>query len=203
MNRVFTFVVALTLCAGCRQSHRQNAIGHPSPPEQKSPMNSPKGALEACALVTIEEVAQVQGTTITEAKSSATPTGNLLMSACYYNSKEPNKSVSLAVIQPNTESSSGSEARAYWADTFGRSGEEPATEKEKRGEKGEESEKTVPPKKVDGLGEEAYWSGNRVGGTLYVLKNNVILRVSVGGGDNEEVKLNKSRALAEKAIGRL
>jgi len=44
-----------------------------------------------------------------------------------------------------------------------------------------------------------------VGGTLYVLKKekDVFMRISVGGADNEETKINKSKALAQKAIERL
>ena len=52
----------------------------------------------------------------------------------------------------------------------------------------EDEERKVPPEKIDGVGEEAYWSGTRFGGALYVLKKNFIVRVSVGGGDKEEIK---------------
>src|SRR5436305_161396 len=64
-------------------------------------------------------------------------------------------------------------------------------------------QETRPPKKVEGVGEEAYWSGNRFGGALYVLKKETIVRVSVGGPGDEEKKLSRSKALAEKVLGRL
>src|SRR5207248_1629286 len=76
--------------------------------------------------------------------------------------------------------------------------------KEKRGgAEREEKEKRVPPKRLDGIGEEAYWSGNRFGGALYVLAKDAIVRISVGGPDNEQIKITKSKALALKALERL
>ena len=48
-----------------------------------------------------------------------------------------------------------------------------------------------------------FWSGNRVGGALYVLKNDVFIRISVGGPDNEAGKIDKSRALAQKVLEHL
>jgi hypothetical protein len=46
---------------------------------------------------------------------------------------------------------------------------------------GDEREVSAPPKKIDGIGEEAYWTSNRFGGILYVLKNDVFTSISVGG----------------------
>jgi len=68
---------------------------------------------------------------------------------------------------------------------------------------GDEREVSAPPKKIDGIGEEAYWTSNRFGGILYVLKNDVFISISVGGPDNEESKINKSKTLAQKALQRL
>ena len=68
----------------------------------------------------------------------------------------------------------------------------------------EGEEKTfIPPKKIDGIGDDAFWSPNPVGGAIYVLKKDVFIRLSIGGRDNEQGKLDKSKALAQKAIDRL
>jgi hypothetical protein len=67
----------------------------------------------------------------------------------------------------------------------------------------EEEEHHAPLKKIDGVGEEAFWVGNRVGGAMYILKGNASIRLSIGGPDNEEEKIKKTRALAEKALARL
>jgi hypothetical protein len=40
----------------------------------------------------------------------------------------------------------------------------------------------------------------RFGGALYVLKKDSFNRISVGGSDNEETNIKKSKALAEKAL---
>ncbi len=205
-----TWLLLISLCVACKHSERQDPV-LASPPSQEQSPSSPglvEAAIAACTLITTEEVGAIQIATITNAKSSAGPSGNVVMSQCYYSSKEPNKSVSLAIIQPKLRSSSGSEARDYWNDTFGRFREDSRSkqetqEKNKRGENAEEEEKRIPPKKVDGIGEEAYWSGNQFGGALYVLKSNVFIRISVGGPDNEESKISKSKALAQKALQRL
>lgn len=42
-----------------------------------------------------------------------------------------------------------------------------------------------------------------MGGAIYVLKNDVFIRISVGGPESEESKINHSKALAEKALARL
>jgi hypothetical protein len=46
-------------------------------------------------------------------------------------------------------------------------------------------------------------SPNPVGGAIYVLKKDVFIRLSIGGHDNQESKLDKSKTLARKAIDRL
>jgi hypothetical protein len=71
----------------------------------------------------------------------------------------------------------------------------------KRGE--EEEEEGAPPQKVSGVGEEAYWVGNRIGGALYVLKGDAYLRISIGGPPDPAAKIRKSRSLARRALTRL
>ena len=109
-------------------------------------------------------------------------------------------------------------ANEFWEETFGRynknekDGEkESAGDKEKKEslknqkrESGEEKE-AVPPKKITGIGDEAFWSGNRVGGALYVLNRgkDVFIRISIGGADKEETRIDKSKKLAQMAIDRL
>ena len=140
------------------------------------------------------------------------------MSQCFYTAEEFSKSVSLAVTQADASSSPKRSVKDYWSATFGRfEGEEKEKEKEKESEadkekkeslreqargRGEEEERT-PPMKIDGIGEGAYWTGNRVGGALYVLKKDAFIRISVGGADTQEAKIDKSKALAQKALDRL
>jgi hypothetical protein len=57
--------------------------------------------------------------------------------------------------------------------------------------------------RVRGVGDEAFWEGNKVAGSLYVRKGDAVLRVSVGGPGTEAEKLAKSKRLALKALRRL
>ena len=66
---------------------------------------------------------------------------------------------------------------------------------------GEEPEADA--RRVPGIGDEAYWSGNRVAGALYVRRGDRLLRVSVGGIAAEPERIEKSRQLAVAALRRL
>jgi hypothetical protein len=57
--------------------------------------------------------------------------------------------------------------------------------------------------RVRGIGDEAFWAGNKVAGSLYVRKGDAVLRVSVGGPGTESEKIAKSKRLALKALRRL
>jgi hypothetical protein len=208
--RVLPLFVVL-VCAGCNKPQSSTSV---SPtPAQSIPTNlplAPEPRIAPCSLITNEEVGAIQHATIIDAKSSAGVSGGMLMSQCYYNAKEPNMSVSLAVIEHNPQDASAPDAKSYWTESFRRfTGDEsderkPGEEKEKRGGvEREEKEKRMPPKRLDGIGEEAYWSGTRFGGALYVLAKDAIVRISVGGPDNEETKIEKSKMLTQKALGRL
>ena len=212
MFRILPLLVVL-VCAGCNKPQRSTSV---SPtPAQSSPTNQivplpPEPRIAPCSLITNEEVGAIQHATITDAKSSAGVSGGMLMSQCYYNAREPNMSVSLAVIENNPQDASAPDAKSYWTESFrGLTGDEsheekPGEKKEKRdGVEGEEKEKRVPPKRLDGIGKEAYWSGNRFGGALYVLAKDAIVRISFGGPGSADDKLAKSKALAQKALSRL
>ncbi len=130
-----------------------------------------------------------------------------MVSQCYFATAESNSSVSLAVTQSDPSSPGKQTIAAYWEQTFGRfkdgdkEGEAGAKKSDKDG--GEEKEKEQAPERIDGLGEEAFWAGNRFGGALYVLQKDVMLRISVGGTGDAGAKLERSKALAKKALTRL
>src|SRR6266513_6253112 len=213
MNRLLPLLVLLFLsCGACKKSSETKSLLASSPIQDRRIQQtySAEPKIPACTLITTDEVGAIQGATITDAKNSAGVSGGMLMSRCYYSSKEPNMSVSLAVIEHNPQDASALDAKSYWAESFRRSTgdesdeEKPGERKEKRGgAEREENEKRGPRKKVDGIGKEAYWSGNRFGGALYVLAKDAIVRISVGGPDNEQTRVDKSKALALKALERL
>src|SRR5436190_5811994 len=93
----------------------------------------------------------------------------------------------------------------FWKERFGRySVDEKERDKDKEEtERKEEKEESVPPKKIDGIGDEAFWASNRFGGVLYVLKDDAFISISLGGTDDKETKLKKSKAHAQQALQRL
>lgn len=134
------------------------------------------------------------------------------LSQCYYSAAESGKSVSLALTQANPDYQGKRTPKDFWNETFGPYDQEKEADRisppQSASEGGakpdkEKEDKAAPPRKIDGVGEDAFWVGNRVGGALYVLKDNAILRISVGGPDNQETKITKSKTLALKALRRL
>jgi hypothetical protein len=201
MNRFASLLcLACFLTAGCKKTASTSTLS--TPPHRAGPVEK----IEGCSLITKEEVGALQGTTISDTKSSETSDGTYLITQCYYAATGPNLSVSVAVTQIDPKNPNAPNPRTYWERTFGQydNAKEPEPKKEEaRGGGREEEEKSRPPKKVDGVGEDAFWVGDRFGGALYVLKGDAFIRISVGGPDNEQTKLEKSKTLAQKALGRL
>ena len=168
--------------------------------KRETPPPSPRAA---CALITLEEIQTVQASPFKEAKSSARSDAGFRVSQCFYTATEFSKSVNLAVVQRDPDHPGKRSPKDFWKEKFGRySGEEQA-EDGKSSERKEEKEESVRPKKIDGIGDQAFWVSSRFGGTLYVLKGDTFISIGVGGMDDQETKLKKSKALAEKALQRL
>ena len=195
----------IAFSAGCKKNE---ATRRASSAEQESD----QAEFDVCALITKQEIERIQGSQIKETKSSVRSDAGFRVSQCLYTAADFSKSVSLAVTQRDPTSSGKRSVNDFWNETFGRFTDEEKknnSDKEERQRLGEQArredeEKTVmPPKKIDGIGDDAFWSPNPVGGAIYVLKKDVFIRLSIGGRDNEESKLDKSKALAQKAIDRL
>ena len=195
MNRSFPIVVALLIAfSGCKKS--------------ETSAGPPKVINDACSLITNDEVQKIQDSPVTDAKSSEASDGRFRIGQCFYTTDTFNKSVSLAVTQRDTASDKAVDPKTFWHDTFAKFDAPPAEkegdeEKKKSLEKEEHEEGGKPPKKIEGIGDDAFWSAGRIGGALYVLKGNVFIRISVGGPENEDVRIQKSKALAAKALSRL
>jgi hypothetical protein len=160
---------------------------------------------DVCSLISKEQVESVQEAPMNETKSTERSDGVFRVSQCFYTAAEFSKSVNLALIQRDPDHESPRSPKDFWTEKFGRysggSGESHDAEKET--ERKEEGEESLPPKKISGIGDEAFWAGNRFGGILYVLKGDAFISISLGGTDDEETKIKKSKALAEKALQRL
>jgi hypothetical protein len=182
---------------------RCNVSGEPPPPH---PLNDKGGKIDACSLATREEVGAIQGAKMLDPTSSEGPEIGFVLSQCYYGSAEPDKSVSLGLMQRNSKDPGTRTITQFWHETFDHfASAENAKGAEKKQQEGEDKKEHegVRPQKIEGVGEESYWLGNPMGGILYVLKNDRMLRISFGGPGNADDKLTKSKALAQKALGHL
>jgi len=192
---VLVFSIALLApLASCQKSKTDSAV-------------SKRAKIDACSLITGEEVQAIQGSPVRDAKASEQSDGSFRVGQCFYSAETFNKSVSLAVTQSDPASAKARNPKDFWKETFGRydgkTKEEKGDDEKKESLREQDEEKGRPPKKIEGVGDAAYWTSNRVGGALYVLKNDVYIRVSVGGPESEDALINRCKALAEKALSRL
>jgi hypothetical protein len=158
---------------------------------------------DACSLVSKGEVESVQGAPVNDVKNSEHSDEFFRVAQCFYTTAEFSKSVSLAIVQKNPDQQNNRSPKDFWKEKFGPYS---GNENERDGQadtKGVEKEQGTAPKKVAGIGDDAYWVSNRFGGVLYVFKGDTFISVGVGGTDDEDTKLQKSKVLAQKALQRL
>lgn len=228
-SRIATFCLTMSLAAAlaaCKKHGSETTAATPA--RQSTPAAaasattapitnaSPALPFDACSLVTNDEVAAVQGAPVSDAKNTGRSGGGIAMWQCFYTATEYSKSVTVSVTRRDTPGTQGRGPRDVWRETFGRFADEPKDEGEKaheaererekehegRGPHEREEEEKRPPTKVEGVGEQAFWISG-VGGTLYVLKGDAFVRVSVGGPAKDDGKLEKAKAIAAKAVERL
>jgi hypothetical protein len=213
------FFIALT---GCSKSEPPpTAVGVQQPPSPVATVpasqsgsataasaESSKGKLNPCSLLTSDEIKAVQGEALKETKPSSRSDGGFIISQCFYTLPTFTNSISLLVAQRG-DSAGARDPKDFWRETFSHAQEfEKDRERDKDKDKTakgreEEGDKASPPEKVQAVGDDAYWTGNRVGGALYALKGNTYIRVSVGGAGDQATKIKKSKALAQSIVKRL
>jgi len=153
---------------------------------------------DACSLVSKEEVESVQQTPVKDAKSSERSDGTFRISQCVYTAAESGNSVNVSLIQVDPHEPGNRSPKDFWKEKF-----DPYEDEEPKANRGDEKEQGAPSKKITGLGDEAFWVNNRFGGVLYILKGDAFISIGIGGTDDEQTKLDKSKALAQKALQRL
>jgi hypothetical protein len=141
-------------------------------------------------LLTADEAQAVQGEPFKTTKPSVHSGDGLAQLQCYFETPTPVNSIVLTVTR---KAEGGREPSESWREIFH---EESGRQKEK-----EEGEKK--PLKIDGVGDEAFWTGTRVTGALFVLKGNCYIRISVGGAGDQEQKIERSKKLAAAVLKRL
>jgi len=149
----------------------------------------------ACGLLKGADVEALQGERVKDVKTSERVDGSLTISHCLYLLPTYHKSVSFEVTRSGPNSKTGSGPRVLWMKLFHRDRDE---DKDREGE--EESGKPLP---VLGVGDEAFWTGNKISGALYVLSKDAFLRISVGGPEDQAVKIGKLKVLARKVLNRM
>jgi hypothetical protein len=163
--------------------------------------------------LTSDELKSAQGEAYKEAQRSDRQDGDFIVAQCYYQMPTMVNSVVLNVTAAR-EGAGGRNPRDFWEETF-READEAEREGRNKGERekekakakdrseGKEEEEGLPPERVKGLGDEAFWSASRVGGALYVLKKDQFFRISIGGSADAGAKLNKSKMLAQSILKKL
>ena len=186
-HRFFFLILCLCAAAGCSKS--EIPAGAPEVQKRGHDKATPLPPVEACSLLTSEEIEAAQGEPVQETKPTQRVDRGLAMSDCYFALPTFTNAVSLSVGQRG-DGPNARHASDFWKDIF--------TEATVRG-----SEKSPPPKKVEGLGDDAYWTGNERMGALHVLQGERYLRISVGGPGDQQAKIDKCRQLIEAALRRL
>jgi hypothetical protein len=217
------FLLCFIVVAGCRSSESgqkgtntgtlstnqpppaTTSTATPSAQQQIAAADSPAGKpkMDACALLTSKDIKSIQGEEIKETKLSGGDTRGFNISQCFFTLPTFTNSISLAVTQRG-DGSGARDPKLFWKDAFHRE-KEGEKSRNREGSKGveEKEEKSAPPQRISGIGDEAFWMGSRVAGALYVLKGHSYVRVSVGGSGDQQTKIKKSKALARKVIERL
>jgi hypothetical protein len=181
-----------------------------------SPTAKPLAGSGACSLLSDSEIREVQGEAIAEKTSSETSSGKLETSQCFYRLPTFSKSINLEVTRAKEPADSVRAIDEFWKRKFGADPEresgtekiEPEetsrnTAKPESEDREKEEENRARPQSISGIGDEAFWTGNQISGSLYFRKGDTIVRVSIGGPDDQPVKINKARALAEKLLENL
>lgn len=145
------------------------------------------------------EIKQVQKDSVEESKASELINGDLRTFQCFYRTKNFTDSVSLAVTAGDKQKPQA--ARDYWKLKISTAAALPVPAQPTS--KSEAKQVKHHPRKVAGIGEEAWWMGDRKAGALYVLNGNSFFRISVGGAGAEEEKIQRSKLLAQFALKRV
>ena len=183
----------------------QNAAVNPTPAAN---------GVNACDLIQKTDFEKIQADTLKDAKPSYQTEGALTHSQCFYLAGTFANSISLTVSKGVDGSRT---AKDWFEEKFNKKEEEERgpggkgkseNEKEHRqkpksdSEEAREKEAEGEPLRIKGIGEEAFWAGDARVGALYVLKKDVVLRISVGGGTDQAVKMKKSKAIAKLVLSK-
>jgi len=189
LKRLSILMSAATLLACCSDARKQTTESGPTTPQPLPPADP----LEACALVTAEEVEAVQGERPTNVKPTVRTQGDIAVSSCLLSLPTAANSINLTVYQPAGATKSATTQR--WAELF-----PPDKLQDTVSASGKPK---IAPQRVESLGDEAFWAGDDRIGALYVRKGDRFFMLSVGGAGDRDSKLEKSKRLAQQIVAHL
>jgi hypothetical protein len=159
--------------------------------ETEPPAPTGTAAFDACKVLSNEEIASIQGEAPARNQLVGESTGPLTVSQCNFLLPSGSNSIAVRVVERGT-GADGRDPREVWKETF--HGPPPDAADARYARK---------PEKVDGVGEEAFWLGNRKSGGLHVLAGDRYIRVSVGGQEEIPAKIEKCSKLSQMILPRL
>ncbi|HEX6183589.1 MAG TPA: hypothetical protein VFZ44_06730 [Pyrinomonadaceae bacterium] len=233
LTMMMLLLCALVPALACGGGGAQNAEAQ-RPPATPTPAPAPAAAAPAlprsttCALISDEELKEAQGEAPADAQGSEHSAEGLSMSQCLYRLPTFDKSVNLEVVSAPAGAPAGA-LKEYWRKRFhpdaiearellrqraeeARLAREEELKREREAgqvreggrRKKNREEEHWRPERVNGVGDEAFWSGNQKMWTLAVLRRDRVVRVTLTGGfDNRDENLKKATALARSALKRL
>ena len=198
MRAVILLIWCLALLS-CRRNAYSNA--DPVPPQQSMKTNTTADVTEsgrkiaADKLLMSSEIESITGEPAKQAVTSARTEAGFAISQCYFQTATPAKSVVVTVTSrgpgPDVK-----EPRQFWEEKFHGEG---TNEKDSE----EPQRRQVPPEKVEGVGDEAYWVESGSTGALYAIQANRFIRVAIGGSDDKAIRIDKAKRLAQLVLKRL
>jgi hypothetical protein len=209
---MFTLCLVVASASGCNENSGSAQQQQPHSKQTASPQPSAANttaanpaastdpnAFDVCALLTSDDIKAVQGEAATESKPARRDGTDFAVNSCFYSTPTFTKSVSLEVTRKGASSRS---VREFWKANFAAALDKREQKNERRKKQGK-PQAGEPARPVSGIGDEAYWISTNANSTLYAFKKDTLLRISIGGVDNEEARMKKIKELAEKALARL
>ena len=193
---IFAGLLLGAAVAGCSKRDTPPASPEPTAEQRSADAGDPQGpagaaAVDACKLLSNDEIAAVQGEAPARALLVGESAGPLSVSQCNFLLPTGSNSLSIRVVERG-KGAEGRDPREVWRETFHAP---PADSADKRYARDFQ--------KVEGVGEEAFWLGNRKSGGLHVLSGDRYIRVSVGGQEEIPAKIEKTSKLARHVLPRL
>jgi hypothetical protein len=178
-----------------------------------------------CALLSRADVESLQGEAYASAQGSEHLGDGLVKSQCFYRLPTFSKSINLEVVRVDPNADSLAALKKFWDEKFSpeaieererelkekseREQEKKLEREKERGqlregghdeEEREDEEETERPRRINGLGKAAFWTGGESGGSLHVLLKDASIRVSIGSEQSEPARIKSAVALARKVL---